>query len=214
MSTPRYAHRAPRRGFPLGRVLAVVGVLAVVCFFAAIGIALFYQPTPPPTPNLRATPPQLPASAPLRVVIPAIAADSTLIPTGVNQADHTMATPPLSEPQQASWYTGARTPGQVGPAVLLGHVNGSGRPGIFARLHELHPGDEVDVARADGTTAVFLVNQVRQYPKSDFPVHPVFDPTPDAQLRLITCGGSLDRRAHNYQDNVIAFATLVSVHRS
>ncbi|MGI9063884.1 MAG: sortase domain-containing protein [Pseudonocardiaceae bacterium] len=43
-------------------------------------------------------------------------------------------------------------PGEVGPAVILGHVNG-GEDGVFVRLHELGPGDEVDVVRADGTTA-------------------------------------------------------------
>ncbi len=33
--------------------------------------------------------------------------------------------------------------------------------------------------------------------------------TVDAQLRLITCGGAFDPGARSYEDNVIAFATLV-----
>jgi hypothetical protein len=34
-----------------------------------------------------------------------------------------------------------------------------------------------------------------------------FGPTPDAALRLVTCGGSFDDVAHHYRSNVIVFAT-------
>lgn len=34
----------------------------------------------------------------------------------------------------AGWSTGAPTPGALGPAVRAGHVDGAGRPGVFAEL--------------------------------------------------------------------------------
>ena len=53
---------------------------------------------------------------------------------------------------QAGWYSLGPTPGEVGPAVVLGHVDGYRNPGIFYRLHELVPGDDVEILRA----ALFL----------------------------------------------------------
>jgi hypothetical protein len=37
----------------------------------------------------------------------------------------------------------------------------------------------------------------------------VYGPTPNAQLRLITCGGAFDPTTGHYLSNVVAFATLV-----
>ena len=48
--------------------------------------------------------------------------------------------------------------------------------------------------------------------KDVFPTQQVYGNTPDAQLRLITCGGTLDRAAHNYLSNVVVYATLTSSH--
>jgi sortase (surface protein transpeptidase) len=109
---------------------------------------------------------------------------------------------------QAGWFTGAPRPGAPGPAVVLGHVNGGGAAGIFARLHELTGGDEVLVRRTDGTTARFTVTRVDQVAKEHFPTEEVYGDTEGPELRLITCGGSFDRDAGSYRDNVIVYATL------
>jgi sortase (surface protein transpeptidase) len=148
----------------------------------------------------------LPKSEPVSVDVPKIGAHSSLVPLGVN-ADNTIEVPPLSQPMQAGWYTYGPTPGELGPAVILGHVDGNKKPGIFYRLKELVPGDKIAVARKDGTTADFVVTKVDKVPKDDFPKS-VYDDTPDAQLRLITCGGAFDRASHNYLDNIIVYAQL------
>ena len=113
---------------------------------------------------------------------------------------------------QAAWYSHGPTPGSLGPAVVLGHVNGDRKPGIFADLHRVQPGQEIEVDRADGQTAVFTVSRLETVAKDVFPTERVYGNTPDAQLRLITCGGSLDQVAHNYLSNVIVYATLTSAH--
>ncbi len=110
---------------------------------------------------------------------------------------------------RAGWYTHARAPGEPGPAIILGHVDGNSQPGIFHRLKELAPGDTVDVARADGTSARFAVVRVDQVPKERFPTDAVYGDTPDPVLRLITCGGVFDRSARSYQDNVIVYAEMI-----
>jgi hypothetical protein len=157
--------------------------------------------------------PPLAAANPTDVQIDAIGARSSLVALGLN-ADQTIAVPPVSQPQQASWYKLGPTPGAIGPAVILGHINGGGQPGIFSRLHELKPGDQVKVARADGTTAVFTVTKLEQAPKSNFPTLAVYGDTQAAELRLITCGGAFDKGKRSYVDNIIVFAALTGVNKT
>jgi len=150
----------------------------------------------------------MPPSEPTEVRIPKIGAVSSLVPLGLNP-DETVEVPPVEQPMQAGWYRLARTPGEAGPAVLLGHVDGNRQPGIFFRLKELVVGDEVVVSRKDGTTAKFRVHKKEQVAKDSFPAEAVYGDTDVPELRLITCGGSFDQAAHSYRDNVVVYATLV-----
>ncbi|MBW3663728.1 MAG: class F sortase [Actinobacteria bacterium] len=144
-------------------------------------------------------------SVPTRVRIPAIAVDSALVGLGL-QDDGSMEVPPGAFP--AGWYTGAPTPGELGPAIFAGHVDHGGSAGVFARLHDLQPGDAVEVTRQDGTTVVFRVTRVEQHSKDAFPTAAVYGDIDHAGLRLITCGGPFDRRVRSYEDNIVVFAEL------
>ncbi|WP_307855823.1 class F sortase [Kibdelosporangium banguiense] len=141
--------------------------------------------------------------------IPRISAKSSLVPLGLDK-DETVEVPPVSQPMQAGWYKFGPAPGEVGPAVILGHVDGDKKPGIFFRLRELKPGDEILVARQDGKTAKFVVQQLDQIAKSEFPEEQVYGDTGQPELRLITCGGAFDRTEHSYKDNIIVYATLAT----
>ena len=152
----------------------------------------------------------LAASPPVALTVDAIGARSSLVPLGLNP-DKTVSVPPVSQPLQAGWYRLGPTPGALGPAVILGHINGGGQQGIFSRLHELKPGDQIKVARQDGRTALFTVTKLQQVSKSSFPTLAVYGDVPDAELRLITCGGSFDRAKHSYVDNIVVFAALTGV---
>ncbi len=199
-----------------GAVLLLAVVLGVSgCSSARGGPA----PPPLPAPNVAASSvaPAAPGapgsglekSVPARVQIPSIGVDSTLMGLGL-QADRSLQVPPTGFP--AGWYTGAPTPGELGPAILAGHVDWAGHPGVFYELRNLEAGAEVTVSRLDGIAAVFRVRQVEQYPKDAFPTEAVYGNLDRAGLRLITCGGSFDRRARSYNDNIVAFADLVGVH--
>lgn len=115
-----------------------------------------------------------------------------------------------TDPGIVGWYPLGPAPGEKGPAVLAGHVNYAGVPGVFARLHELKPGDRVTVPRADGSVATFEVYAVDQYAKDAFPTDAVYGDRPDPELRLITCGGDLDAAAHSYRDNIVVSARLAA----
>ncbi|WP_436492698.1 class F sortase [Actinokineospora sp. HUAS TT18] len=148
-----------------------------------------------------------PVAEPASITIPKIGAESTLVPLGLNP-DQTVEVPPVTQPMQAGWYRLGPRPGDVGPAVVLGHVDGGGKPGIFHRLRELAAGDEVRVSRADGSVALFTVTRVEQIAKKEFPTDRVYGETDAAELRLITCGGSFDAAAKSYRENVIVYASL------
>jgi LPXTG-site transpeptidase (sortase) family protein len=149
-----------------------------------------------------------PRSLPVQVRIPKIDAQSSLVQLGLNP-DGTVQVPPVSQPMQAGWYAGGAAPGETGPAVLLGHVDGNRQAGIFYRLHELAIGDDVYVTRADGVVLHFAVTTKTEVSKDDFPTEAVYGPTSDPELRLITCGGSFNAAAHSYVDNIVVYAKLV-----
>jgi hypothetical protein len=149
----------------------------------------------------------MPASRPVRVQIPAIGVDSDLMDLGL-QTDGTLEVPPSGFP--AGWFTDAPTPGEVGPAVIAGHVDWAGVPGVFAALSDVVVGDEVSIMREDGSTAAFRVSQVEQFAKDAFPTAAVYGDLDHAGLRLITCAGEFDTAAQSYRDNTVVFADLVA----
>jgi hypothetical protein len=192
---------------------AVAAVLAAVALtgcstHAKRDEAARYAPASSSAQSSRTTPSlELARSIPIRVDIPAIAAHSSLVQLGL-KSDRSVAVPPVSQPLQAGWYKYSPTPGQRGPAVILGHIDGDHQKGVFWRLHEVKPGDTVRVSRRDGTTLSFTVRKVDEIAKSAFPTSAVYGDTPNPQLRLITCGGAFDAANHNYLDNIIVYATM------
>lgn len=152
----------------------------------------------------------LPRSKPVALAIPAIGVRSSLLSLGLH-ADGTVEVPSGDSYDEAGWYRYSPTPGSLGPAIILGHVSGSGERSVFYRLGELRAGNTVLVTRRDGSIAVFEVMRVRRYPKDHFPTDRVYGNTNHAALRLITCGGVFDFSTGHYVDNIIAFASLVGV---
>jgi hypothetical protein len=159
---------------------------------------------PPPAPDAALAP-----SAPVGLAVPAIGVRvASLRALGID-ADGALEVPP--DATSAGWFTLGPTPGARGPAVIAGHVDYDGVPGVFRQLADLVPGDEVTVARADGSQAVFDTYRVERYAKSEFPTDRVYGDTGGPELRLITCGGVFDARTGHYSDNVVAYARLVRV---
>jgi LPXTG-site transpeptidase (sortase) family protein len=202
------------RNLVIGLVVLVAGLALIFTVLPAgtlPGIGAAPASSAPTDPSLVRVAP-VGAAAPTHVSIPSISAESSLVPTGL-KPDGSLAVPPVSQPRQASWYDQSPTPGEKGPAVILGHVNGNGQRGVFADLNRVRGGQQVFVDRADGTRAVFKVSRVDTFKKDAFPTDLVYNNTPNSQLRLITCGGQYDRANRNYLSNVIVYADLVDVQR-
>jgi hypothetical protein len=170
----------------------------------AAGVAAF----PAPTGSIVA-PPQsaaAPVASPVSLTIPLIGVKTNLITLGL-AAGGAMQVP--SSTTVAGWFTGSPRPGAIGSSIIVGHIDSVTRPGVFYRLSELKRGDDVFVKRADGTTAEFRVTANQTYQKDHFPTGTVYGPTPDAELRLITCGGAFDSATHHYLSNIVVYATQV-----
>jgi LPXTG-site transpeptidase (sortase) family protein len=160
---------------------------------------------PAPVPVVGAAVAARDTAVPVRVQLPSVGIDSPLARLGTD-ADGALVPP--TDFDQAGWFAAGPAPGETGPAVIAGHVDSWTGPAVFFRLADLAVGDPVVVRRADGTTAHFEVTSVDRYAKSDFPTADVYGPTPDPELRLITCGGDFDREKRSYTDNVVVSARL------
>ncbi|MFC4016383.1 class F sortase [Micromonospora sp. GCM10011542] len=209
-----------RRRFSTGPGVPVLAVAAVMVLIVAMlgveqvtGISLLPDRL---TAGLRPPPkkfPVLPASRPVGLAIRSLDLRAPVHDVGV-APDGTIAVPDAARAQEAGWYDRGPTPGQYGPAVIVGHVDTTTGPAVFHELEELHSGDRVEVTRSDRTVAVFEVNAVERFDKGELPVDEVYGDFSRPNLRLITCGGQWVGGETGYSDNVVVFASLVKARRT
>lgn len=214
----------PRSGGPYPRVApgrrsGPIALVALILFFIglfAVGLGLgfatgfdvgelFRGPDQAPP---RAFP-VLEPSRPERLEIPAIEVSAPILEVGL-AGDGSVGVPPLKRHNEAGWFGGGPTPGQFGPALIVGHADTRTSPSVFHDLHRLEPGQRIQVSRADGTVAVFEVNSVENFDKDQLPVQRVYGDYTRPSLRLMTCGGDwLGDKGGGYADNVVVFASLI-----
>jgi hypothetical protein len=157
-------------------------------------------PTPTPTPTPAAEPE---LADPVAVAVASVGIDTNVVPIAVD-ASNVLVPPPYGD---AGWWQDGPEPGELGAAVIAGHLDSSEGPDVFYRLGDVAPGDEIVVTLADGGTSAFRVVEVGQYSQDDFPTEAVYGGPDDRPLlRLITCGGEYDRGLGRYRDNVVVFA--------
>jgi LPXTG-site transpeptidase (sortase) family protein len=174
-------------------------------------VALGQNALPAPTGPIVAPPPSAqprPVARPVSLTIPLIGVQTRLMYLGL-KTDGQLQVPPLSMVSVAGWYTGSPRPGAIGSAIIVGHIDNYKESGVFFRLKTLRRGDRIYVRRADGTLVEFRVTSVQTYLKDHFPTEDVFGPVPDAELRLITCGGAWDPAIHSYLSNIVVYAAEV-----
>lgn len=152
-------------------------------------------------------------SEPVRLAIPTIGVRAPVRPVGLAE-NGSIAAPPLDRVHETGWYDRGPTPGQDGPAIIVGHVDGRTGPAVFERLHTLRPGDVVEVTRRDKRVAVFRVDSIEQFGKDNLPAAKVYGDFSQPVLRLITCGGRWVGGSTGYADNVLVFASLVDTRRA
>ena len=217
----RHAGRQKAHRRPLAAALAAVGLLGLCAGTAGV---VWAKQTGHPAPRVsklsKSGIPAIPrgrwaavpepsatgqVAKPASLVIPSIGVKTKLVRLG-RTSSGAMQVPATAA--VAGWYTGSPRPGATGAAVIAGHIDSQSGPGIFYRLRFMHSGELIYVRRGDGSLAVFRVTAVHTYLKAAFPTNAVYGAVPNAQLRLITCGGTFDFSTGHYLSNVIVFATL------
>jgi LPXTG-site transpeptidase (sortase) family protein len=201
-------------GLAAGLVVIVAGIAGLLLTRhstpalrpVAAGVAALPAPTGPIVAAPQSAPPK-PVASPVSLTIPLIGVNTKLVTLGLAKNGELQVP---SSTTIAGWYTGSPRPGAIGSAIIIGHIDSQSGPGVFYRLDTLHKGDKVYVKRADGTIAEFSVTGIETYLKDKFPTQTVYGPTPDAQLRLITCGGAFDAATGHYLSNIVIYATQVS----
>jgi hypothetical protein len=151
----------------------------------------------------------LPRSVPTKITISSIGVAAPVMQVGL-AANGAVATPPLDRPNLAGWYSGGPAPGEMGPAVVVGHVDGPHGASVFYRLGSVKPGSQVRIDLADHRTALFTVYSVEYYPKGSFPGNKVYGDYSRPGLRLITCGGPYLGGSVGYADNIVVYAALAT----
>ncbi|QHA02787.1 class F sortase [Streptomyces broussonetiae] len=151
--------------------------------------------------------PDLPRSAPTRLVIPKIDVDAPFTTLAIG-AGNQLQPPPADDTNLVGWYAKGVAPGERGTAIIAGHVDTTTSPAVFANLDELKSGDEFTVQRADGRDADFVVDSAQTFAKDDFPNKRVYGDASRPEVRLITCAGPYDHAAKDYTDNLVVFAHL------
>jgi len=162
------------------------------------------SPSPAPTAS---APAAVVRSVPVAVRVPAIGLAVWLTQLGLN-ANGTVAVP--SSVQVPGWFSPGPSPGQVGSAVILGHVDSYQGPGVFFQLRRLQPGNQIQVDLADGIIATFKVTSVVQYQKTAFPDQKVYGSNGSSELQLVTCGGAFDTQTGHYLSNIVVYSSFVS----
>ena len=142
------------------------------------------------------------ADRPVRIVIPAIDVDETVVETGMLSS----GAMEVADFGLAGWYGLGPKPGEVGPAVIAAHVSSVAGPDVFYRLKELEEGDEILVEDAGGAEHVFTVTDSELELKVELPTDRIWSEDDEPVLRLITCGGEFDPAARSHLSNVIVYA--------
>jgi sortase (surface protein transpeptidase) len=163
------------------------------------------SPTEPAKAN--SSPLIAPRSTPTELQIPAIGLAVSLSTLGLSP-DGTVQVP--TDIQQPGWFRLGPSPGQIGSAVILGHVDSDQGPAVFFKLRSLVAGDLITVNLADGNTAQFKVTSVAMYLKSNFPDQAVYGSRGVSELQLVTCAGAFDTQTGHYLSNIVVYSSLVS----
>lgn len=212
-----FHHLARRRAagprLPIAVVLMLMGVIiAGLGYQHVTGVSLVPGALMPATRTPPRKFPVLEPSPPVSIAIGSVRLQAPVSDTGL-APDGTIAPPPPERYNEAGWYDQSPTPGQYGPAVIVGHVDTRTGPAVFHELSQVRPGDRVEVTRADGSVAVFEVNTTKRYDKAQLPANEVFGDFHRPNLRLITCGGRWVGGHLGYADNLVVFASLVTARK-
>ena len=120
--------------------------------------------------------------------INAIGIKARVLQMGVN-ADGSMQAP--INVFDTGWYTGSVRPGQKGASIIVGHVSGPTRHGIFEKLSQLKNGDSITIENGAGKLFNYQVVASETVKLENVDMNKFMRPANgvDEGLNLMTCAG-------------------------
>jgi sortase (surface protein transpeptidase) len=141
---------------------------------------------------------------PVTLTIPAIGVSTAIESVGVDAAGN-MDVP--SGPSTVAWYAYGARPGDLGNAVVAGHVDYRNYgPAVFWRLRDLRAGDVIWVTDSTGPRRRFRVYDVASYRPADAPLDRIFGSSGGVYLNLITCVGTFNGATGEYDRRLVVYA--------
>jgi sortase (surface protein transpeptidase) len=194
----------------ISSIVLIVTIIAGIVFFGTLVRATIFSPefeltVPDRFSQTQTIPPE---EQPLTLEIPKIEISTDIQYVGINGKGN-MGVP--SNYSDVAWFKYGTVPGQIGSAVIDGHVdNGLGLPGVFKRLHELQVGDDVYVVTKEGRRLHFVIMRLENYGYKEVPVEELFNRSDAAYLNLITCGGAWVKSEKTYDQRLVVYTRLVN----
>lgn len=191
-------------GHPDSRGVSLVSVLALVLILGGVGFLFSYLKDKPLV-NSAAVESE-PLSPAAKIVIEKIGVDAPVVPVGLTPSNELQVP---AKPFDVGWYQYFPTPGEKGPAIMVGHLDSVFGPAVFARLGELEAGDVVTVVNREGEEIKFEVENVKNVEQNNFPTQEVYGEIDYPGLRIITCSGKFNPFKARYSHNLVVFAKKI-----
>jgi LPXTG-site transpeptidase (sortase) family protein len=110
-------------------------------------------------------------------------------------------------PSDTAWFNIGPRPGDNGSAVIAGHYGPwkTGQGSVFDNLNNLKIGDKIYIEGEKGTTATFVVRELRTYSQNEYAPEVFNSSDGKAHLNLITCEGTWSDAQKTYSNRLVVF---------
>lgn len=149
---------------------------------------------------------QVAPSLPRYIIIPKIDVNARVGSVGLT-ASGAIGTP--SNVYDTDWFNQSSKPGETGAMLIDGHISSWNANGVFYNLHQLQPGDVIEIQRGDGKMFTYKVSEVKIYDKNSVNMKSVLAPIDPSRpgLNLISCYGDVIKGTNEFNKRIVVYST-------
>jgi LPXTG-site transpeptidase (sortase) family protein len=160
---------------------------------------------PTSTPTITPTPTPTPFAVPIKISIPRLNIDASIVQVGYIAEKNQVGIPRSA--MDVGWYDRSPIPGEPGVSIMSAHYDTpTGLPGIFYSLGQMQIGDEFFIVNMDKQQLKYVVTQATNFPLDTFPKDLIYSEKEDSNISLITCSGVWDSAKQSYTHRLLVLA--------
>ena len=184
-----------------------IAIPSIIILFLIFNASVFASVKTKPAPSVILVKKVI-SSIPVRIKIPAMNIDAVVESTGLTKQG-SMDVP--KGHTNAGWYNLGTIPGDIGSAVIAGHVGRwlNGDISVFNDLTKLKKGDVVYIQNKLGATISFKVTATKIYTDNQNAPDVFTSSDGLAHLNLVTCTGAYDKATNSYSSRLVVFTDKV-----